>query len=204
MLDDVQAGELEPWIVHLAPAVTVTAAQFRQVCQANRDWRFELTAGGDLVIMPPTGGETGAISARLTAQLVTWADQDGSGLGFDSSTGFVLPNGAIRSPDAAWVRRDRLARLPRARLRGFVPLCPDFVVELKSQSDPLKSLQTKLREYVDNGARLGWLIDPITRTVHVYRPRTSVARLRRPATLAGDPVLPGFVLDFTPIWRPGV
>ena len=204
MMQPAQPLEQEPWVVHLGPTVKVTPDQFQSICHTNRDWRFELTAEGGLVIMPPTGGETGAQNLKLAQQLGRWADQDGSGVTFDSSTGFVLPNGAIRSPDAAWVARARLAPLSRAQKRKFLPLCPDFVVELKSPTDPLPMLHTKLREYIGNGARLGWLIDPERRIVYVYRPRAGVARRRSPTTLSADPVLPGFVLNLGPVWNPGL
>lgn len=201
MIETPHERELQPWVVHLAP-LKLTAEEFRKVCQSNRDWQFELTAEGDLVIMPPTGGETGAASGRLTMQLTRWADEDGSGVAFDSSTGFVLPNRAIRSPDAAWVARPRLARLTRRQKQQFLPLCPDFVIELKSPSDPLPVLQEKMREYIANGSSLGWLIDPQQRTVHIYRPHAPARRLVNPATVSGDPVLPGFVLNLAPVWEP--
>ena len=193
-----------PWVVHLARIIKVTAAEFRKVCRDNPDWRFELTAEGDLLIMPPTGGETGARSGRVTAQLILWADRDGSGVVFDSSTGFELPNEAIRSPDAAWVARTRLAQLTRSQKQKFIPLAPDFVVEIKSQTDSMRVLQAKMREFVATGTRLGWLIDPQERTVYVYRPHATVRRVDGPATLAGEPVLPGFTLDLRPVWEPNV
>jgi Uma2 family endonuclease len=201
MIETADSVERQPWMVHLAP-LKVTAEQFRKVCQSNPDWRFELTAEGDLIIMPPTGAETGATGGRLTTQLTDWADRDRTGVAFDSSTGFILPNGAIRSPDAAWVARARLAKLTRRQRQGFLPLCPDFVVDLKSPSDALPVLQAKMREYMANGSRLGWLIDPQHRTVYAYRPRAAVRRLENPATVSGDPVLPGFVLNVAPIWEP--
>ena len=197
-------AEREPWVVHLRRTGKVTPKQFWKVCQDNPDWRVELAAGGDIIIMPPTGAETGARSLTVAQRLGVWAEMDGSGVAFDSSTGFVLANGAIRSPDASWVLRARLARLSRAQKRTFLPLCPDFVVELRSPTDSLSMLQAKMREYVGNGARLGWLIDPQTRTAYVYRPRAGVVRLRRPAKLSDQRVLPGFVLDLAAIWNPGV
>ena len=125
-------------------------------------------------------------------------------MAFDSSTGFELPDGAIRSPDASWVARTRLAQLTRSQKRKFIPLAPDFVVELKSPTDSMRVLQSKMREYVANGARLGWLIDPQERAVYIYRPRAAVRRIDSPATLSGDPVLPGFTLDLQRIWQPNV
>jgi Uma2 family endonuclease len=196
--------EQHPWVVNLRRAGKVTPEQFRRVCEDNPDWRVELAAGGEIVITPPTGGETGARSLRLAQQLGIWAEDDGSGVAFDSSTGFVLPNGAIRSPDASWVSKARLARLTRAEKRTFLPLCPDFAVELRSPTDPLRMLQAKVREYVSNGARLGWLIDPEACTAYVYRPRVAVARLRRPRRLSGQSVLPGLVLDLATIWQAAV
>jgi Uma2 family endonuclease len=135
--------------------------------------------------------------------LDAWAENDGSGIGFDSNGGFILPNGAMRSPDAAWVRRERLANLTAEQKQRFLPLCPDFVIELRSPSDPLSTIQAKMREYTENGARLGWLIDPEERKVHVYKPNEPVEVLGNPDKLSGEPALPGFVLGLKPIWEPG-
>jgi Uma2 family endonuclease len=198
------AVELPPLVLHLRPAIEMTAEQFSEFCQLNRDLRIERTAGGDLIVMPPTFGKTGARNAEITAQLQLWAKRDRSGVAFDSSTGFTLPNGATRSPDAAWVKRTHLARLTPEQKEKFLPLCPDFVIELRSPSDPLKLVQGKMREYIANGARLGWLVDPLERRVYVYRPRTAVKRLDRPAHLSADPVLLGFVLDLSSIWEPNL
>ena len=198
------AVELPPLVLHLRPAIEMTAEQFSEFCQLNRDLRIERTAGGDLIVMPPTFGKTGARNAEITAQLQLWAKRDRSGVAFDSTTGFTLPNGATRSPDAAWVKRTHLARLTPEQKEKFLPLCPDFVIELRSPSDPLKLVQSKMREYIANGARLGWLVDPLERRVYVYRPRTAVKRLDRPAHLSADPVLLDFVLDLNPIWEPNL
>jgi len=198
------SAEFQPWVVHLPRSLKMSAEQFWEACQLNRDVQLELTAEGELIIMPPTGARTGSRNARLIQQVTQWADEDGSGVAFDSSTGFELPNGAIRSPDVAWVRRDRLAGLPPERLERFLPLCPDFVVELKSPSDPLASVQDKMREYIANGAQLGWLLEPALRRVHVYRPGADISCLDDPSTLSGDPVLPHFVARLAPIWDPGV
>ena len=192
----------QPFIVRVPHSVKLSSTQFWEFCQANRDWRCERSAEGDIIIMPPTGGETGFINARLLKQLVDWADRDGTGVVFDSSTGFELPNGATRSPDASWVARARLQTLTRRQKQRFVPLCPDFVVELKSPSDPLRFLQEKLHEYLENGAQLGWLIDPEERIVFVYRAGSVAERLDTPTTISGSSVLPGFVLDLNPIWAP--
>jgi Uma2 family endonuclease len=174
--------------------------EFFAFCQANREYRFERTTEGDLVIMTPTGGETGRRSIRLAAQLLNWSDRDGTGIAFDSSTGFWLPNGAERSPDVSWVRRDRWDALSPDERKKFPPLAPDFVIELRSETDRLAHLQAKMQEYADNGVRLGWLIDPSRRSVEIYRPGRAVEVLDGPASVAGDPELPGFVLDLAPVW----
>jgi Uma2 family endonuclease len=185
----------------MRPVVQLDDSQFFEFCQLNRDWRIERTAEGELVVMPPTGWKTGNYNLRVSAALLAWADQDGTGVATDSSTGFDLPNGATRSPDAAWVRRSRLATLTEEQKARFLPLCPDFVIELRSPSDNLKTLQAKMQEYIDNGAQLGWLLNPIDRRVYVYRPGVAVACLENPTTISGDPELPGFVLDLEKIWE---
>jgi Uma2 family endonuclease len=192
----------QPLVLHTRPAFDMSEEQFFDFCQTNREWRIERTAEGDVLIMPPTGWETGTDNARINAFLTMWALHDGTGVASDSSTGFTLPNGAIRSPDAAWVRRSRLATLTLAQKKGFLPLCPDFVIELRSPSDHLKTLQDKMQEYINNGAQLGWLLDPPNRRVYVYRPDVVVECLENPTTLSGDPELPGFVLDLAGIWEP--
>jgi Uma2 family endonuclease len=174
--------------------------QFVRLCQENPDLQLELTARGELVIMPPTGLETGRRNGKLTQRLANWAEQDGTGILCDSSTLFTLPNGAKRSPDASWVRRERWDALPTHERVGFGLLCPDFVVELRSPTDRLKDLQEKMQEYVDNGAQLGWLIDPLERRVYTYCPDQPVQALDDPPTLSGDPVLPGFVLQVRELW----
>ena len=148
-------------LLHLRSSVNLTDNQLFELCLANRELQIERTAEGDLIIMPPVGGETGWRNAELTAALVGWAHRDGTGVAFDSSAGFLLPNGAMRSPDAAWVRRVRLEKLTPEQKRKFIPLCPDFVVEIRSPTDSLRALQAKMQEYITNGAALGWLIDPI-------------------------------------------
>lgn len=178
----------------------VTDEQFLQLCRDNGDLRLELTADGELIIMAPTGGTTGSRNAEITSQLTIWTKKDGTGVSFDSSTMFCLPNGAKRSPDAAWVRRERWEALTREEQESFVPLCPDFVLELRSATDRLSVLREKLDEYIANGAQLGFLLDPKPKQVYVYRPNKPVERLDNPQTIAGDPELPGFVLDFKDIW----
>lgn len=174
--------------------------QFAKLCALNPEMRFEYTSTGDLIIMPPTGGDTGHLNANLTTDFTLWSRQDGSGLIFDSSTLFVLPNGAKRSPDVSWIRRDRWEALSPEERRGFSPICPDFVLELRSSSDQLRTLQDKMQEYLDNGARLGWLIDPSERVVYIYRPGEAVERLEAPREVSGEPVLPRFVLRLTAVW----
>jgi Uma2 family endonuclease len=175
----------------------VSDEDFWRLCQENPDLRLERTEKGVVEIMPPTSGGTGNRNARLTAQLVLWSLTDGTGVPFDSSTGFKLPNGATRSPDASWVRKDRWNRLTeQEKEEKFAPLCPDFVIELRSRSDKKKKkLQKKMHTFMNQGARLGWLIDPIDGTVEIYRPDQPVEILQKPATLSGEDVLPGFVLD---------
>lgn len=175
--------------------VDLTDEQFYQLCQANPGIRFERTAKGELIIMPPTGWGTGNRNMELAFQLQAWSRQhEDLGLAFDSSTGFTLPNGADRSPDAAWVRRERLDAL-NPDPDKFLLLAPDFVVELMSASDNLEKTQAKMQEYRDNGVRLGWLLDPKNQRVEIYRPGWDVEVLQSPTILSGDDVLPGFVLD---------
>jgi Uma2 family endonuclease len=178
----------------------LTEEQFVCLCQENRDLRLELTAQGELVIMPPAGSETALHNSRLTRHLDIWAETDGSGFASDSSAGFTLPNGAVRSPDAAWVRRERWEALTQAQRKSFAPLCPDFVAELRSPTDRLAVVQEKMQEYVVNGARLGWLIDPLDKLVYIYRPGQPVESLENPSMLSGDPVLPGLVLPMREFW----
>lgn len=186
--------------VNLQPVIDLTDEQFYQLCQNNPDLRFERTATGKLVIMSPTGSETGNRNAGLVAQLWVWNEQTQMGKVFDSSTGFHLPNGAARSPDASWVAGSRWSALTPEQQAGFAPLCPDFVVELMSPSDNLKQLQQKLVEYQDNGAQLGWLINRRDKQVEIYRLGQPVEVLDSPELLSGEAVLPGFVLQLAAIW----
>jgi Uma2 family endonuclease len=194
--------EIHPVVLKLKPAINLTDEQLFELCQLNRDWRIEYTAQGELIVMPPTGGETSNRNAEITFQVQAWTRGDQTGVAFDSSTGFKLPNGATRSPDAAWVRRSRLAGLTREQKQKFLPLCPDFVIELRSPTDNLQAVLDKMQEYLDNGPQLGWLLDPLTRRVHVYRPQRSPEILEAPSTVSADPFLPGFVLDLRKIWEP--
>jgi Uma2 family endonuclease len=175
--------------------------QFFALCMLNSDLRIERTAEGDLDILPPTTEETGGQNAALTTLLTTWAWRDGTGKAYDSSTGFRLPNGATRAPDAAWVLKSRLTEFtPEQRRKGFLPLVPDFVIELRSPSDSLRGVRAKMREYIENGVRLGWLLDPAPRRVYVYRPNAEMETLDDPAEVSADPELPGFVLNLRLVW----
>ena len=180
--------------------IDLTDEQFFQLCQNNRDLRFERTATGELIIMPPTGSETGDRNAELTYQLRAWNRQNKLGKSFDSSTGFKFPNGAERSPDASWVKMERWNALTPVEKERFAPLCPDFVVELMSLSDSTEKTRAKMREYIDNGARLGWLINRQQQQVEIYHPNGEVEILQCPQTLSGEDVLLGFVLDLAAIW----
>jgi Uma2 family endonuclease len=183
-------------IVRLGPLEKpMTEEEFFAFCQLNGKLRIERTSDGEVIIMPSAGGESGRRNLKASARLCDWAEADGTGVAFDSSTGFVLPNGAERSPDLAWVRRARWEALTQQQRERFPPLCPDFVGEIRSPSDRLTTLQEKMREYIDNGAELGWLIDPAERKVYVYRPGAQVVCLDDPDTLSGDPVLRGFTLN---------
>lgn len=174
----------------------VTQEQFTILNQANRDLKLERTAKGELIVNPPTGWETGECNRSITGQLDRWYEENEDlGKAFDSSTGFTLPNGAIRSPDASWVSQQRWDKLTAEQKGTFANICPDFVVELRSSSDRIETLQDKMREYIDNGAKLGWLIDPQNRRVEVYRPSKTVEVLENPSELSGEDILPGFVLD---------
>jgi Uma2 family endonuclease len=191
---------MDAFTLDIKSIIDLTNEQFYQLCQRNPNLRFERTAQGELIIMSPTGGETGNRNGRLTQQLFNWTDADGTGVAFDSSTGFKLPNGADRSPDAAWLTLERWNALTPEQRERFLPLCPDFVVELISPSDVLSTGQAKMQEYIGNGARLGWLLDRKTKQVEVYRPGQAVEILQAPETLSGEDVLPGFILNLTLIW----
>ncbi|MGB3495146.1 MAG: Uma2 family endonuclease [Elainellaceae cyanobacterium] len=182
-------------------ALTVTPAQFAALAAANRDLRLERTATGRLIVNPPTGSESGKRNLSLSTQLGNWYEANETlGEAFDSSTGFELPNGANRSPDASWVRRERWDALTPEQKKTFAPLCPDFVVELRSESDRLNDLRAKMQEYIDNGAQLGWLIDPKRQQVEIYRAGQAVEVLDNPGTLSGEAVLPGFILTLKRIF----
>ncbi|MGH3089408.1 MAG: Uma2 family endonuclease [Rubrobacteraceae bacterium] len=171
-------------------------------CRMNDELRIERTSDGELEIEMPTGGKTGNRNFELTAELSIWTRRDGTGVGFDSSTGFILPNGALRAPDASWVKRERLSSLTAGQKEKFLPLCPDFAIELRSPSDSLSKVEEKMREYIENGAKLGWLLDPVERKAHIYKSDGSVEVIENPESLSGDPELPGFTLTLKPVWEP--
>ena len=186
--------------IQLLPIVTMTQDQFFDFCQQNRDMRFERNAKGELIVMAPTGGESSAQNLSVAAQLYNWAASVKKGRAFDSSGGFILPNGVNRSPDASWISPEQLATITPEQMKKFLPVCPYFLVELISPSDCLKQTLEKMDEYIANGAKLGWLIIPEKKQVHVYRPGQPVQVIDNPKTLSGNPELPGFVLDTEQVW----
>jgi Uma2 family endonuclease len=180
----------------------VNHEQFTELAINNPDLRLELTHTGELIVNPPTGSESSQRNSSITGQLYYWSEKNESlGVVFDSSGGFTLPNGAILSPDASWVSRERWEALTPQQRRGFAPLCPDFVIELRSATDSLSKLRKKMREYQNNGAKLGWLIDPQNKRVEIYRPQQEVEILESPTELSGENVLPGFILKLQRIWQ---
>ena len=196
------AGEILPIVLKLGPLIELTEEQFADFCELNGDLRIERTVNGELEIMSPAKGFTGAKELEIAAQLRNWARRHRGGMAFGPSVGYTLPSGAMRSPDASWVSLSRLAALTPEDLNRFIPLCPDFVVELRSDTDRLSVLQAKMQEYMDNGARLGWLIDPQNKRVHTYRPNQEVETIQNPESVSADPVLPGFTLDLAEVWDP--
>jgi Uma2 family endonuclease len=184
----------------LIGVTNMTLEQFEQLCGKYRKLRLELTSTGELIVMPPTGSLTGMRNADLTYQLMAWTKTDATGVCFGDTAGFTLPNNAIRSPDASWIRRERWDSLTQQQKDRFAPICPDFVAELRSRTDRLRVLLRKMEEYLENGASLGWLLDPSTRRVYIYRPHEEVVVLENPETVSGDPLLPGFKLDLTELW----
>ena len=180
--------------------INLTDEEFFQLCQNNRDLRFERKAAGELIILPPTGSDTGNRNFDIAVELGIWNKQTKLGKGFDSSTGFKLSNGKDVSPDVAWIKKERWHSLTPEQQNKFAPIAPDFVIELRSASDNLKLLQEKMQEYIANGVELAWLIDRKQRKVFIYRPNCAVEELDNPQTLNGEDILPGFVLDLSEIW----
>ena len=181
-------------------SLNISHEQFIQLAEVNREIRLERTAKGELILNPPTGSETGKHNLSIAAQLWLWNQRTGLGVAFDSSTGFHLPNGANRSPDAAWVAQEKWDSLTSQEKEGFAPISPDFVIELRSKSDSLKPLQSKMREYLENQTLLGWLIDRKNQRVEIYRQGQEVEILDKSQQLLGENVLAGFVLDLTEVW----
>jgi len=192
--------QLDPLSLELGSALQLDDDELFELCVRNPELRIERTSEGDLIVMTPAGWERGARNVRLLAQLFRWAERDGRGIVSDSSGGFRLPNGAMRAPDAAWVLASRLSELSAEQKRKFPPLCPDFVIELRSPSDSLPALQRKMEEYRSQGAALGWLIDPEERRVHVYRTDGPPIVLEDPEAVDGSPEMPGLVLPLAEIF----
>ncbi|MDZ7964860.1 MAG: Uma2 family endonuclease [Nostoc sp. DedSLP03] len=186
--------------LNLNSVIKLTREQFYQLCKENPDLKLERNAQGELIIMPPTGGETGKNNSTINAQIWFWNDQNKLGEVFDSSTGFTLPSGADRSPDVSWVEKSRWDALTKEQKEKFIPLCPDFVIEILSPNDSLKKTQNKMQEYIENGCRLGWLINRKKQEVEIYRPGQDVEVLKCPQTISGENVLPDFVLNIQRIW----
>ena len=182
-------------------SIPINDEQFYQLCQDNRDLRFERHANGDIVIIPPTGGETGNRNIEIAYQLQSWSRQNKFGIAFDSSTGFKLPNGAERSPDASWIPLAKWNHLTVKQRQKFIPLCPDFVIELRWDSDSLLNLQKKMQEYLANGLVLGWLIDLPNNQVEVYQQDYQLEVISNPVSLFGDDILSGFTLELKDILK---
>lgn len=187
-------------LLNFSAIAPIKEEHYLKICEDNPDLKLELDQYGNLIVMPPTGGTSGNRNAEITYQLQAWNKQKKLGKVFDSSTEFKLPNGAFRSPDAAWIRLNRWYELTPKEQEKFPPLAPDFIIELRASSDRLKPLQEKMQEYIDDGVCLGWLIDPQNQQVEVYRPENSVEILSSLTSLSGEDVLPEFVLDLNEIW----
>ncbi|KAB8317417.1 Uma2 family endonuclease [Tolypothrix campylonemoides VB511288] len=186
--------------LNLKPVIELTDEQFYQLCQRNPDVKFERNAKGELLIMSPTGGETGNRNAEIVVDFGIWNRQTKLGKVFDSSTGFKLPNGADRSPDVAWIKQERWDTLTPEQKEKFPPIAPDFVLELMSPSDDLQKVQEKMQEYMENQVKLGWLIDRKTRRVEIYRLGQEVEVLESPTELSGEDILPGFILNLQTVF----
>ncbi|MEH2376938.1 Uma2 family endonuclease [Nostoc sp.] len=187
--------------LNLNSVIKLTREQFYQLCEENPDLKLERNAQGELIIMPPTGGETGRSNVNLILQVASWNEQNQLGQVFDSSTGFTFPSGADRSPDVSWVEKSRWDALTKEQKEKFIPLCPDFVIELLSPNDSLKKTQNKMQEYIENGCRLGWLINRKKQEVEIYRQGQEMEVLELPQTLSGENILPAFVLNLQRIWE---
>lgn len=199
---ELKPGEVVALRLPSSVRLKINPKEFALLAGLNRELRLEMTAGGELIAMPPTSTESGGFNQQVSGYLFIWAISNGLGRSYDSSTGYILPNGACRSPDASWISADRWNALSDAEKTGFAHICPDFVVELRSPNDSIESLKLKMEEYRDNGARLGWLIDPIAKTVIVYRPGQEPETLVNPLKISGEAVLPGFILDLACVFTP--
>lgn len=177
-----------------------TVEAFYDLCGRNPDYRLEMTPQGDLVVREPNGSRSAHRNFELAMQFGAWVERDGTGVAFDSSAGFKLPRGGVRAPDLSWIKRERWDRLSPRDQERFAPIAPDFVVEVRSPSDRLTTLQAKMDEYLANGVRLGWLIDPLERRAHVYRPNAMVDLLDDPDSVSGEPELPRLRLNVARIW----
>ncbi|NEP80610.1 MAG: Uma2 family endonuclease [Okeania sp. SIO3C4] len=190
-----------PMVLKIPSDWNITEENFFYFCQINRDLRIETNKFGELLIMSPTGSETGNQDGRIIQQLMNWSDEDSTGIAFSSSAGFTLSTGVKKSPDAAWIKLERWNSLSQEQKEQFAPICPDFLVELMSPSDNLKTLQAKMTEYMEEpGVKLSWLIDRKQQKVYIYRSNLPTECLENPESLSGDPVLPGFVLKMSKIW----
>ena len=194
-------SDVLPIVLKLSPIIELTDERFADFCGLNSDLRMERTANGELEIMAPAFSETGGREGEIFGQLWNWSKEDRSGSSFGPSAGFTLPNGAIRAPDASWILKAHLAALSHDQRRGFYNICPDFVIELRSETDRLGVLHAKMQEYIANGARLGWLIDPFDRRVYAYRPDRAIETLENPASVSAGSILPGFTLNLSEIWE---
>ncbi len=196
---------LGPIVLRLDPIVEITDDVLLKLSSLNDTLRLEKNAEGELEILPPNSTDTGNQELNSATDLMVWARSNGTGVAFGPNAGFTLPNGAVRAPDASWVLKNRLAALSEEQRSGFWRIVPDFVIEIRSSSDTLTSIQRKMAEYIENGVRLGWLIDPVDswRRIYVYRPSADVQIVEAPDSLSGDPELPGFTLDLAPVWEPG-
>jgi len=183
-------------------APPMTDAQFAEFCAEHPDLSFEMTAEGELIVMAPTFSLTAARNSQITSQLTVWAQKDSRGIVFDSSGGFVLPSSARRSADASWVEKSKIQQLSKESRDGFFHLCPEFVIELKSNSDRLRTLRAKMHEWIANGAQLAWLINPDTQTVEIYRSNGEVETRNGCTSIAAESPVDGFVLDLAPVWNP--
>lgn len=192
---------MSSFILDLKPFLSLTDDQYYELCQKHSDLKSERNLSGQLIIMPPTGRETGRKNTDIISQLVVWNEKKKLGVVFDSSTEFKLPLGSDRSPDAAWIKLERWRSVSDEAKKKFPPLCPDFIIKLRSESDSLKELRAKMQEYLENGMALGWLIDPQNQQVEIYKQNQDVETITSPQTLSGGAILPEFILDFAEIWN---